>query len=230
MKFQTIIAFFIFTAIPMVALARFGSETPRPWVTMSNHGDFFFKMVPPKWKEEHDRRVIEREAFGVTYKITEDGEFKEVWRTEGWYTFEGYLSENGRYFVRFGPRAGHKENHTDLAIAFYDRGKLLKEYQVNELIRKPDLLEGTAGHYIWRSVIQTELNGFYDGTFHLVMIDKSYYCFDCETGEIITRKEDQRAKSNRDIWTEQEVAANKKGRELFEVVWCIFNAKEKAEI
>ena len=135
--------------MPMKGLAD-SPATPRPWVATSEGGDFFFKMVPPKWKEEGDSYVVEREPFGVTYEISEDGEFKEVWRTEGWYTFEGYLSEDGRYFVRFGPWASDQENHTDLAIAFYDRAKLLKEYQVKELIRKPDLLEDSVSHYMWR--------------------------------------------------------------------------------
>ena len=144
--------------------------------------------------------MVERESFGVTYKITEGGEFKEVWRAEGWYTFEEYLSEDGRYFVRFGPWASDQENHTDLAVAFYDRGKLIKEYQVKELIRKHELLENSVSHYMWRPVIQTEPNGFYDVSFHLTMIDKTTYRFDYKTGEIITRGKDKKAKSNREIW------------------------------
>ena len=189
---------------------------PRPWVATSERGDFFFKMVPPKWKEEGDSYAVEREPFGITYEISEDGEFNEVWRTEGWYTFEGYLSEDGRYFVRFGPWASDQENHTDLAIAFYDRGKLLKEYQVKELIKKSDLLEDSVSHYVWRPVIQSKPNGFYGGTFHLVMIDKTTYSFDYETGEIIIREKDKKAKSRREIWAEEQAVDNKRGQEFFE--------------
>ena len=212
----------ILSIISLVALATLLIDTmadspaaPRPWVATSEWGDFFFKMVPPKWKNEGDLYVMEREPYGVTYEISEDGEFNEVWRTEGWYTFEGYLSENGRYFVRFGPWASDQENHTDLAIAFYDCGRLLKKYQVKELIRKPELLEDSVSHYMWRPAIQTKPNGFYAGTFHLVMIDKTTYSFDYETGEIIIRKEDEEAKSSMEIWADEQVAANKRGQELF---------------
>ncbi len=76
---------------------------PVPWVKTTERGNFLFKMVPPKWREEGENFVTERDAFGVAYQITEDGEFHELWRTNGWYTFEGYLSEDGKYFVRFGP-------------------------------------------------------------------------------------------------------------------------------
>lgn len=215
MRLPTIVALAALTTMPMKGLAD-SPAAPRPWVGTSERGDFFFKMVPPKWKKDGDRYVVEREPFGVTYKISEDGEFKEVWRTEGWYSFEGYLSEDGRYFVRFGPWASDQENHTDLAIAFYDRGKLLKEYQVKDLIRKPDFLEDSVSHYMWRPETQSEPNGFYGGTFHLVMIDKTSYSFDYETGEIIIREKDEKAKSSREIWAEEQTTANKRGRELFE--------------
>ena len=214
MKLLTIVALAALATMPMNALAD-SPAAPQPWVATSERGDFLFKMVPPKWKEEGDGYVVAREPFGVTYKISEDGEFKEIWRAEGWYTFEGYLSEDGRYFVRFGPWASDQENHTDLAIAFYDRGKLLKEYQVKDLIRKPDLLEDSTSHYMWRPAIQTKPNGFYGGRFYLVMIDKTTYSFDFETGEIIIREKDKKAKSNREIWAEQQAAANRKGEELF---------------
>lgn len=215
MKLPSIIALATLATMPIATLAD-SPAAPRPWVATSEHGDFFFKMVPPKWKEEGDKYVVEREPFGVTYKISDDGKFEEVWRTEGWYTFEGYLCEDGRYFVRFGPWASDQENHTDLAIGFYDRGKLLKEYQVKELIRKPDLLEDSVSHYMWRPATQTKPNGFYGGTFHLVMIDKTTYSFDYETGEIINRENDKKAKSNREIFAAEQAAANKRGEELFQ--------------
>jgi len=213
MNFPISIILAVFMALTIRGLAD-SPASPRPWVTVSKRGDFFFKMVPLKWKKRSDAKdvlekdpfgnvreivdgeyVVEREPFGIVYKITEDGEFKEVWRTEGWYAFEGYLSEDGQYFVRFGPWASDQENHTDLAIAFYDRGKLLKKYQVKELIRKPDLLEDSVSHYMWRPATQTEPNGFYGGAFHLTMIDKTTYRFDFKTGAIISRE--QGSASNR---------------------------------
>lgn len=191
MKLPSLIVIAALTSMPMVLSADQPAD-PRPWVVTSEYGDFFFKMVPSKWKEEGDKFVVDRESCGVAYEISEDGDFKEVWRAEGWYTFEGYLSYDGRYFVRLGPWARDQEKHTDLAIAFYDRGKLIKEYQVKDLIRESDALEYSVSHYMWRPAIQSKPNGFYGGTFHLVMIDKTAYSFDYESGEIITQKKTRR--------------------------------------
>ena len=214
MRLILFIVFSMIAALQMHTQADI-SGAQRPWVTTSEYGDFFFKMVPSKWKKEGEKYVIDQEPFGVAYKISDDGEFKKVWQTKGWYTFEGYLSDDGLYFVRFGPWASDQKNHTDLAIAFYDRGKLLKEYKVKELIKNPDSLENSVSHYMWRPVKQSKPNGFYGETFHLVMIDKTTYSFDFKTGEIINQEKDNKAKSEREIWAEKEVIANKRGEELF---------------
>ncbi|MDP1590034.1 MAG: hypothetical protein Q8M07_19935, partial [Prosthecobacter sp.] len=166
--------------------------------------------------KQGENYVVDREAFGVAYAINEEGEFNEVWRTKGWYTFEGYLSEEGRYFVRMGPWASDQANHTDLAIAFYDRGKLLKQYQVRKLIKKTDLIENSVSHYNWRPQIQTEPNGFKGGTFHLVMIDKTAHSFDVSTGKLLTTEIDAGAKSSQEIRQEERQAAVKKGQALYE--------------
>lgn len=104
-----------------------------PWVmtTGKERDGFFFRMVPPRWRlildqSEAAKRcgpedpftdqfvtedtfsrgptwVKESAAYGVAYEITTKGEFKELWRVDGWYTFKGHLSEDGRYFIRMGP-------------------------------------------------------------------------------------------------------------------------------
>ena len=189
---------------------------PVAWVTTSARGDFLFKMVPAKWRKQGENYVVDQQAFGVAYAVSDEGEFNEVWRTNGWYTFEGYLSEEGRYFVRMGPWASDQANHTDLAIAFYDRGKLLKQYQVSKLIKKPDLIENSVSHYSWRPQIQTEPNGFKGGAFHLVMIDKTAYSFEVATGKLLTTEIDAGAKSSQEIWKEERQAAVKKGQALYD--------------
>jgi hypothetical protein len=48
------------------------------------------------------------------------------------------------------------------------------------------------------------------------MIDKTSYSFDYETGEVIIGEKDEKAKSSREIWAEEQAADNKRGQELFE--------------
>lgn len=194
--------------------------TPVPWIITSYYRDCLFKMVPGKYRIEDGQHIIDREAFGVTYSITRDGAFTELWRTEGWYAFEGFIHNDGQHFVRIGPWATDKMNHTDLAIAFYTRGKLMKQYQVKELIKRPDSLVHSVSHYSWRPEKQTKPNGFYDKTFHLTMIDQTTYSFDITNGKILATGIDADARSSREIRAEEDRAARQKGQSLFDV--CSF--------
>lgn len=215
MKIRYLILLAVWSA--SLSLARADSPaSPRPWVVTSKYGNHLFKMVPGKGRWDGAEYITDREPLGVAYTIQDDGELQALWRAEGWYTFEGYLSRDGRYFVRIGPWASDQEEHTDLAIAFYDQGKLVKQYEVRELIKKPDLLEHSVSHYTWRPEIQTDPTGFLGESFHLVMVDKTAYRFDYKTGEIRRQERDAGAKSSWEVWAEEEAEANRKGEQLFE--------------
>src|SRR2546423_15301375 len=127
-------------AIVGVAMVREISQAdspapPRAYVTASRLGRYFFKMIPEKWHREGDKYFVDRAAFGVAYEVDPEGEFKEIWRTSGWYCFEAFLSEDGKYLVRMGPWNGGREPAKgDLAVAFYENGKLLKEYSTADLV------------------------------------------------------------------------------------------------
>jgi hypothetical protein len=194
------------------------------WVTTSSRGDHLFKMVPATLTKKDGEWVTVRDAFGVAYRLDEKGEFQEIWRSTGWYAFKGHLSDDGRYFVRFGPWASDQDNHTDLAIAFYDRGQLVKEYQVRDLIQEPDLLEDSVSHYTWRPSVQTHPNGFHheslfgsgDEQFRLTMIDKTTYDFDVGTGRILNKGRDESAKSSSELMAKEMAAEAKRGKTLFD--------------
>lgn len=177
-------------------------------------------MVPEKYHYEGNKRIVDRPAFGIASEITLDGDLKELWRTDGWYAFQGFLSNDGRYFVRMGPWASDQENHTDLAVAFYDRGKLLKQYQVKDLIRRESMLEYSVSHYRWRPSQQSKPTGFTqvsgEEAFHLVMIDKTIYVFELSTGKIISTEEDKAALSQQEIWRMADDQAAKDGERLLQ--------------
>ncbi len=167
---------------------------PYPWLTVSSSRNFVFKMVPAKTRWDGERSVVEREPYGVAYKLEHDGNLKEIWRTRGWYAFDAHLSRDGRFLVRYGPWARDRKQRTDLAIAFYDRGVLVKQYRVKDLIRDPRLLEYSAGHYRWRAAVQTEPNGIQGNEVHLVLIDRTKYRFNLKTGEIVGVGRDEAAR------------------------------------
>lgn len=197
----------------------------RPYVTTAGYGSYVFKMLPATWRREGERYVKDREAFGVAYELDEKGDLIELWRTEGWYAFQVFLSDDCRYLVRMGVWPTIKEEYTDVAVAFYDRGKLVKSYEVRDLLKRPHLIEYSTSHYDWKPQKQTVPNGIekdhlfhadypQGDCFHLVMIDKTAYRFDLATGDIISTETDPGAQSDREIWEAEEAVDQKKGVDL----------------
>lgn len=215
MKYSSVIPLLSFLVIQTTVIADL-PESPRAWIKTSERCDYLFKMVPGKWRLEGGKSISERAPFGVAYKINEDGDLIDIWHAEGWYAYGGHLSANGRFFVGYGPWGTDQEKHTDTAISFYDQGKLLKEYQVRELIKKPEFIENSVSHYMWTPATQTEPNGFQDTSFHLVMIDKTIYTFDVATGNIIATGIDAGALSRTEVRQREDSEAEKRGQLLFE--------------
>ena len=148
---------------------------PRPYVKTSDFSPYYVTVVPGSSSD----------GFSAAFKLHNDGTSTEVWRIRG-YSFEVYLSRNGRYFVRMGPWAsGSKPSGDDVAVEFFGNGELLKSYSTTDLVKDDSKVKRTVSHYIWRSA-KKELP-FLSSTnkFHLETIDGVYYQFDVTSGEII---------------------------------------------
>jgi hypothetical protein len=157
-------------------------------------------MVPRRHGPEPDYKVVQ-EAHGIAYRLTSDGEMKVIYRTEGWYSFEVFISMDGRFLVQMGPwNSGQEVSKTDLAVAFHRDGKLMRSYSTAELIKEPEQVERSASHYRWRapSPFSSDLNEAqrealsprlsYHNEFTLNTIDGWTYTFDATTGQIKSTK------------------------------------------
>jgi hypothetical protein len=176
-------------------------------------------MIPADWPYDGKEKPAKRPTVGIAYVLDKNGELQELWRMEGSYHYEGYISNDGRYLVGLGPRGGDDtEKYSDQAIALYDRGKLLKDYRVNELIKDVTKLEHSVSHYQWRPAKQTQPTGFHlfweQTSFHLVLVDKTAYSFEIATGKITAVAVDKGAMSQFDIFEAQRVAENERGKKL----------------
>lgn len=209
-------------------LADYGVPRPYPWAGASANGRFLFKMLPAPMDEKDEHESTRREYKDhrlLAFEIREDGSLDEMWQAKGWFADECFLSDNGRYLVRMGPWAEDQDGHKDLALAFYDRGVLLKAYQVRDLLKDASKAENSASHYDWQPHIQTQQNGFlWDGaaggnesvlSFHLVMIDKTVYRFDVATGQVLESFVDKGAKSQGEIFEEERAAETRAGEALY---------------
>ncbi len=172
------------------------SEPTRLIFTPKYSGHVCFCMVPSQYAEP-DHKLV-REAFGVAYRLTIEGRMEELYRTEGWYSFNVFISDDGRYLIQMGPwNSGDEVSEKHLALAFHKDGKLLKRYSTAQMVKDPDRIEVSVSHYRWmapglhekltdgqREALWPRLDN--DNKFTLHTLDGWTYVFDATTGEIIS--------------------------------------------
>lgn len=110
-----------------------------------------------------------------------DGSIEPLW-TVDWYAHQVYLSDDGVHLVRMGPWAS---SLNDLAVAFYTRGKLIKDYTIESLLSDPTAIMRTVSHFMWKN------NVVFDAATHQLTIEtlsKDKHIFDITTGSLISSK------------------------------------------
>jgi len=157
-------------------------QSTYPCVSASYGGRYFFKMIPgAKDYYGHDS------GSGVMCAINRDGSITELWRVSGWYAFQTFPSYDGDCLVRLGnwPR-GRRPLGEHLAVAFYKKGELVKQYSTIDLIKDQSKVQSSVSHYQY----QDRVPGFngYTHTFTLVTVDLVQYDFDARTGAITAWK------------------------------------------
>jgi len=136
-------------------------------------------------------------GHGVAYQLSWGGEMKEMWKVDGWYSHEVFLSIDGHYLVRMGTwNFGQGVKPGDLAVAFYEDGRLLRSYSTADLVKDPTKVIVTSSHYFWLArddrqglarLSQAELSPRLDDdsrSFTLSTVDGVKYWFDIATGRI----------------------------------------------
>ena len=165
------------------------AHTPLPqraMVTSSTNGKALFKLIPDKIEIKDGKPQVTKKAFGIAYKLNDNGELVEQWQTKGWYTFEVYISDDAKYLVRIGPHSHLQEPSKEtLALIFYKKGKLLKKYSTADLADKKinDTFIPNYRFWFYDKVLSNDKT-----TFELVTIDNIKFIFDLETGEILKQE------------------------------------------
>lgn len=160
---------------------------PQAFVTTNPSCSCYFTMIPAQGI--YDENTQARKAippFGQAFHLNEDGSTSLMWEVSGWYSFENYLSSDGRYLVRMGnwPQ-GKAVSKSHLALAFYDNGKELKQYSTADLLKNPKKIQRTVSHYFWKANDSNYPRIEYKNNFLLKTIDGYIHEFDMETGELI---------------------------------------------
>jgi hypothetical protein len=152
---------------------------PMPHAITSPSGEYIFTMIPGK-----------NGGLGVCYGIGDDGAFIERWKSSGWYSEDIVLENDGIHLVRIGSWRSRDQDGLppleSLAIAFYRRGELIKQYLVGDLVMDPaSLISSSAGMQWLGNLRRADLES--GGQYALITTDGFEYVFDTATGLIKKR-------------------------------------------
>jgi hypothetical protein len=71
-------------------------RNPFPYVVTAGDGMVYFRMFPrPGPGNDSD-------GVGVAYRVRDDGSDVVLWRTQGWYSTEVFLSDDGHFWWQWG--------------------------------------------------------------------------------------------------------------------------------
>ena len=150
----------------------------REHTVFSQNKQFLITLTPSEPYED--------KGSGKAYRVEKKGTVF-LWNVD-WFARRVFLSNNGTNLVRMGPWAS-KRDLSDLAVAFYENGRLLKEYRVADLIQDPASVQRTASHYFWQDRDRLTPLGLSSGDreFKVRTIEGVTYTFDVATGEILSK-------------------------------------------
>jgi hypothetical protein len=161
---------------------------PCTYKTYSEDKKYVFVMIVPDEKVECMSKDNEAkiEAKKIRNQFLTSGLYnnqsaKPLW-TVYWYSYKIYLSSDGKHLVRTG---GWASQETDEAFSFFNEGKLIKTYRVNELISYVSALPHSASHFQWEK--ETKLNDK-ENMLEVTTLEGGKFSFNLENGEIINQQ------------------------------------------
>jgi hypothetical protein len=187
-------------------------RSPESYKIVTANGKYVFIMHPDKsgLRDGRDKALLKE--YPQTGLYTNDQRKTLLWSVD-WYASRVYVSSDGKHLIRVGPwpqgspllppkkfdaaeilikvhnkepigPTADKEALSQLAIAFYDRGTLIKSYSIGDLIRKPAELPVSVSHFEWCK------KGSYNdknGQINLTTYDGQNFMFDL-SGNILQSK------------------------------------------
>jgi len=150
---------------------------PAPYVVSSQDGKYYFKMIPNKKDTWNYAK-----AKGTLYEVRA-GKDKLVYSVFGWYAYQVFISNNGKYLIRMGDWASGEPKAGDLAVAFYEDGKIKKSYSTVDLRKNPAQVPRSISHYKWLEDVSTSYLS--TDMFSVVTVEKVEITFNIISGEIM---------------------------------------------
>jgi hypothetical protein len=153
--------------------------SPHAYVEASPDGTHYVRVTP-------DERQL---GLLVAYEVVPGGPDRELWRTQGWYSFEVRLADDGHHLVRItDPLRGAGPSAADVAVAFYEDGRLVRSYSTRDLVHDDSKVFQTASHYGIYALEPKFWSNPQRAAVTLTLLDGFEYVLDAKTGEILSTR------------------------------------------
>ena len=167
---------------------------PQDYSKVSQDGQYIFVMftLDKGWGSVFFKNRNLRRKYAQAGLYKNDSSLTPLW-TVDWYSHsrEVYLPSDGKHLVRMGPwpslwapkdmeKGGPALQ--ELAVAFYESGRLLKRYSIGDLVENPKVLPQSVSHFMWMKEVSFD---DVSKRLRLSTLDGNKYVFDVNSGEII---------------------------------------------
>jgi len=152
-----------------------------PIVIASYHGDFYLKLIPTSSDPEGG-------GTAAIYKVASPDD-ELLYQTQGWYSRKVLLWVDPAYIVRVGndPLWLQHPPEKYVALAFYHKGVLTKQYLASELVpERSDLLHSSSHYRYFKSVETCRASGGALVRVETTAREEIYFSF--STGERVSGK------------------------------------------
>ncbi len=161
--------------IPVTAFAD-SEVMPKPLLFVDATHTYYLKLIPGEGFRTE-------QAKGSVYKVSK-GNDELQYEFSGWYSFSILLSPGGEYIARLGPWPRIEiPPEKMLAIAFYKKGKLMRQYMVSDLVKDPRSLPRSVSHYEWGGKLEWTGN-WWENTVQVVTKENRVIKFDITNGQM----------------------------------------------
>lgn len=123
---------------------------PFAYIAAAEEGRYFVSLVPP-YAKEPDWHIVLRKPYAAVFEPQPDGSFKELWRVNDFYSFQVFLTYDAKFMIAIGPwNTGDKPDKDDVALSFFQDGKLIQQFSTADLIDDPKAVSVSVSHYEWQ--------------------------------------------------------------------------------
>ncbi len=188
---KNIIKFCLLCGIMLIPVLAFADQelAPISYTKTSPNKQFLFVMIFPEGATRYGYMSAEQKTSEQQIKsryrqsglYRNDDSTTPLW-TVGWYARNVLISSDGVYLITRGPWA---TTSNDEALTFFANGKLLRSYQIKDLVGFIDsfFLPRTVSHFRWEKSRSLDDEKH---TLTLFTLNEDAYVFDITTGEIVS--------------------------------------------